>query len=115
MKTTHLELRPIFVRKTDRTKGHVFVVMLAYLITQELHDLWGELDMTVAEGLDELGSHCLTQVTINSQSYTSIPQPNSRCSSLYKSAHIKIPTKLPTKTTHNKPPKAPKSIALQEE
>ena len=34
MKTTLEKMRPIFVRKEDRTRGHIFVVMLAYMITK---------------------------------------------------------------------------------
>ena len=32
MKTSHLELRPYYVRKTSRTEGHVFILMLAYRV-----------------------------------------------------------------------------------
>jgi transposase len=35
-KTGHLEVRPIYVRKQERTRAHVFVVMLSYLFVQEL-------------------------------------------------------------------------------
>lgn len=35
-KTTFLDLRPIYVRTAPSTRGHVFVVMLAYLIVREL-------------------------------------------------------------------------------
>jgi len=35
MKTTHLELRPVFVKKKTSTQGHVFVVMLALLLQKE--------------------------------------------------------------------------------
>jgi len=38
MKTTLEELRPIYVRKEDRTRGHVFVVMLAYMITKYISE-----------------------------------------------------------------------------
>ncbi|MDR1383489.1 MAG: hypothetical protein LBJ67_06555 [Planctomycetaceae bacterium] len=31
-KTGQLDLRPIYVRKQDRTRGHVLVVMLSYLL-----------------------------------------------------------------------------------
>jgi len=34
--TGHLELRPIYVRKSGRTRAHVFVVMLSYLSVREL-------------------------------------------------------------------------------
>jgi transposase len=30
-KTVHLEMRPIYVRRESRTRGHAFVVMLAYV------------------------------------------------------------------------------------
>jgi hypothetical protein len=35
VKTTFLEIRPIFVRKADRTKAHVFVAMLALKVTRQ--------------------------------------------------------------------------------
>src|SRR6266851_3406081 len=54
IKTGLLETRPIFVRKEHRTKGHVLVVMLAYILVQELQKLWEEMHITVEEGLLEL-------------------------------------------------------------
>ncbi|MDR1384984.1 MAG: transposase [Planctomycetaceae bacterium] len=53
-KTSQLELRPVYVRKQDRTRGHVFVVMLSYLLIQKLREYWNTLDMTVEEGIDLL-------------------------------------------------------------
>ncbi|TLN00130.1 IS1634 family transposase, partial [bacterium] len=55
-KSGHLQVRPTFVRTEASTRGHVFVVMLAYLLEQELEQYWRGLDTTVAEGIDELGS-----------------------------------------------------------
>ena len=46
MKTAHLEMRPIDVRKKKSTRGHVFVVMLALLLQRELERCWTELDIT---------------------------------------------------------------------
>ncbi|RLC31754.1 hypothetical protein DRH13_02595 [Candidatus Woesebacteria bacterium] len=51
-----LEVRPAFVRKEESTRGHVFVVMLAYLLERELYKYWRRLEVTVEEGIDELGS-----------------------------------------------------------
>jgi transposase len=42
-KTGQLNLRPIYVRKQDRTRGHVFVVMLSYLLIQKLREYWNTL------------------------------------------------------------------------
>ena len=36
MKTGLLEIRPIFVRKADRTRGHALVTMLALKIVRDL-------------------------------------------------------------------------------
>ncbi len=57
MKTTIEELRPIFVRKEERTKGHVFVVMLAYMITKYISDKMEHLNYTrkfAIESLDRI-------------------------------------------------------------
>jgi hypothetical protein len=37
LKTGLLEVRPIFVRKESRTRGHVFVCLLALKLSRELH------------------------------------------------------------------------------
>ncbi|MCK5777091.1 MAG: IS1634 family transposase [Bacteroidales bacterium] len=57
MKTTIEEMRPIFVRKEHRTKGHVFVVMLAYMIVKYLSDKIENLEYTrkfAIESLDKI-------------------------------------------------------------
>jgi len=43
-KTSHLQVRPVYVRKESRTRGHVFVVMLAYQIIRELARCWQALN-----------------------------------------------------------------------
>ena len=57
-KTAHLELRPIHVRKENRTRGHALVVMLAYRLIQELARRWAALDVKVEEGLKSLATLC---------------------------------------------------------
>ena len=52
-KTVHLEMRPIYVRRESRTRGHAFVVMLAYTLIKELAIRWQPLDLTVKEGIDQ--------------------------------------------------------------
>ena len=48
MKTAHLEIRPVFVRKQESTRGHAFVVMLALLLQRELERCWAGLDIRAA-------------------------------------------------------------------
>lgn len=45
-KTGQLEVRPVHVRLASRTRGHVFVVMLAYRIVQELATRWAAAGST---------------------------------------------------------------------
>ncbi len=54
MKTTMEELRPIYVRKEERTRGHVFVVMLAYMITKYISDKINHLNYTRAFAIESL-------------------------------------------------------------
>jgi len=56
MKTTHLEIRPVFVRKKKSTESHVFITMLALLLQRKIEEYWVDLDLTVEEGIDELGA-----------------------------------------------------------
>lgn len=98
-KTGHLELRPIFVRSEASTKGHVFVVMLAYLIERELAMYWQELDITVAEGIDELGALCGMIIKGETVTVQKLPHPTERCSKLLEAAGIQLPRVLPLRKT----------------
>jgi len=113
-KTSHLEVRPIFVRQESRTRGHVFVVMLAYQIIRELARCWQALNVTVAEGISELSSLCMTQVTIRSETtINQIPTPRPTVQQLLKAADIIMPHALPcTGTRVDTKQKLPKERKL---
>lgn len=99
-KTVHLEMRPIYVRLESRTRGHAFIVMLAYTIIQELARLWHRLDITVQEGLDQLASLCLTEIKISNQPVShKLPIPRDSVQSLLDAAHIRLPAKISPKTS----------------
>jgi len=55
-KTTLEEIRPIYVRKKSRTRGHVFVCMLAYIIIKYIIDTTETLGYTKKHILDSLDS-----------------------------------------------------------
>jgi len=91
-KTTSLEARPVYVCLASRTKGHLLVVMLAYLLVQELYRCWRDLDLTVEEGLDELKSLCTTQVVVKGRSVMhNIPQPRASVQRLLDAAGVTLP------------------------
>jgi transposase len=91
-KTGLLEARPIYVRLETRTRGHLLVVMLAYLLVQELANCWRQQELTVEEGLDELKSLCTTRVTVKGQSVLhNVPRPRESVQRLLQAAQITLP------------------------
>jgi len=97
-KTVELEMRPINVRLESRTRGHVFVVMLAYKIIHELAKRWRAIDMTVEEGIKELTTLCAIEVETNGCGKTNqIPEPRTSIKKLLKAANVRLPDVLPSK------------------
>ena len=45
IKTGLLEIRPLFLRKENRTRGHVFICMLSYMITKYIWDKLKDLNL----------------------------------------------------------------------
>jgi transposase len=95
MKTGFLEIRPIFVRKEKRTRGHVFVVMLAYIITKELERLWSGMDIKVKEGIEELAGLRSILIKVKGTSFWQIPEPTDLGAALLESANVSLPEILP--------------------
>lgn len=95
MKTTHLDLRPVCVKKKSSTQGHVFVVMLALLLQRELERCWSELDTTVEEGIDELAAIHMQDVHLGGASIQDIPTPNKTGKQLLKNLGVQLPSVLP--------------------
>ena len=95
IKTGLLETRPIYVRKEKRTKSHVFVVMLSYIIVHELQKRWSALDITVEEGVAELSTISSNEVMVGEVKYSQIPQPRDQGKRLLDFAHITLPEALP--------------------
>jgi hypothetical protein len=76
MKITLLERRGIFVRKANRTRAHVFIIMLAYLLAYYLHRCWANIELAVEEGIAELASICVMDLIMpNGVACQIIPDP----------------------------------------
>jgi len=95
-KTVELEMRPINVRLASRTRGHAFVVMLAYMIVRELAHRWNRINLTVQEGIDELASVCAMEVVFDGKSRANkIPVPRPSAQRLLDAASVRLPDVLP--------------------
>ena len=95
MKTGLLEARPIFVRKESRTRGHVFVVMLAYMIVHELEKHWSNIDVTVEEGIKELSTIDSITIKAGEKLCHQIPRPRGLGQRLLQSAGVSLPEGIP--------------------
>jgi Transposase DDE domain len=99
-KTAHLETRPIYVRTAEHTRGHVLVVMLAYLVRRELSRAWAPLDVTVEEGLHQLHSVVSTELKLDGRGgCLRIPAPNPATRKLLDALAIHLPEALPRNET----------------
>ena len=95
-KTTHLELRPIYLRLADRTRAYGLVVMLAYIIRRELARCWADLDMTVEEGIDLLRELTAETVLVNGEEVcTIIPEPREDIRRLIELSGVPMPEMIP--------------------
>jgi hypothetical protein len=95
-KTVELQMRPIFVRREERTRGHALVVMLAYRLIRELTARWSGLDLLVHEGLNELAGLCAMEIFENGHARCqSIPAPRDTVARLLEAARVRLPEALP--------------------
>ncbi|KKM26621.1 hypothetical protein LCGC14_1582930 [marine sediment metagenome] len=91
MKTIFLEERPIFVRKASRTRGHMLVVMLCYMITHYVRRDWKEIDFTIEEGVRELSTISADVVRVAGKEISMIPKPRAAGAKLLKALNIVLP------------------------
>lgn len=93
---SNLELRPVYVRLEASTYGHVFVVMLAYMIMRYLDQKWASLYLTAEEGLRSLNTLTLQEVTINDlPPFQQIPEPRQQNKKMLEALGIELPKILP--------------------
>lgn len=100
MKTTLLEIRPIFVRKADRTKAHVLVTMLALKVTRcgerRLREGFNSPDgspFTLKDALLALGRLTYLHQTVNGQQQTLLSQPDAHQHKILDALGLAFPRK----------------------
>ena len=86
--STLLHLHPIFVRKANRTRAHVFTIMFTYLIAYPLRRLWQDVEGTIEEGIEEFSSLYATEVIIGDAHVQTVPSPIERGALLLKTAKV---------------------------
>jgi len=92
MKTTLLERRGVYVRKANRTRASIFIIMLAYVLAYELQQRWRDFE----EGIQELASMCTVELTLVGQARCQIiPDPRPLGQHLLERLNITLPDALP--------------------
>jgi transposase len=100
MKTDFLEVRPIFLRNGERTKGHVFVAMLALKLTRLfqslLHRAFGTTDDDPHATTPEDALQALSRLTyliydIKGTRYARLIQPDDEQRSLLDALGLRFP------------------------
>lgn len=103
LKTGLLEVRPIFVRKDARTRGHVFVCMLALklsrVLKQRLAATYGTTKaaphgVTLQDALDALHRLCLLTYPLDdSHSITRLPSPDAQQTRILQALQVALPSR----------------------
>jgi transposase len=101
-KTGALEVRPIFVQKASRTRGHVFCCMLALKLVREmqqrLRDAFGTTGdnphaVTLPDALTALSRLCLLNYPISKSGevVTKLPHPNDAQKNILHALNVSLP------------------------
>lgn len=97
MKTGLLEVRPIFLRKKERTLGHVFISMLALKVTRQMEQLLraslGTADKggeTVDSAMSALSRICLLKYSIANQNVITLPKTDARQTKILKALGVEL-------------------------
>jgi transposase len=101
MKTGLLEVRPVFVRKESRTRGHVFCCMLALKLSRamerRLREKFGTTDsnphaLTLPDALAALSSLCLLHYRVDEKTIlTKLPQPTANQKQILEALRVTLP------------------------
>lgn len=103
MKTGLLQVRPVFVRKESRTRGHVLACMLALKVSREmdrrLQAIFGTTDsdphtLTLPDALASLSRLCLLHYSIDADTtVTRLPRPDERQKQILAALGVVLPEK----------------------
>jgi transposase len=102
LKTGLLEVRPIFLRKERRTRGHVLVCMLALKLSREIQRrlaaVFGTTDsdphaVTLPDALAALNRLCLLHYPIDEhRSLTRLPKPDAHQAQILNALKVHLPS-----------------------
>jgi transposase len=93
IKTGLLEVRPIWLRRGNRTRAHVFICMLAYLIARRIEEVLNESE-TVNDVLQQLNRITEVDLVMAGTKVSTIPKPLPEIQHILKRLAISIPNNI---------------------
>ena len=95
MKTGLLEIRPLFLRRADHTRGHVFAVTLSYLLSKAIETSIVNLKITTSELMHDLDRICIHhQWLTNEVRIARLPKPTAAQTEILQALEIDLPEAL---------------------
>ena len=91
IKTGLLEIRPIWLRKENRTRAHVFICMLAYLVSRKIEKVLNETE-SVNDVLQQLNRITKVDLVMSGTKVPTIPTPPAEIQNILKRLAVSIPT-----------------------
>jgi transposase len=91
---SELEIRPLYHRLETRTRAHVFVCMLAYLVEREFERLTTAIEGTLKEKWDLLDHVMSVEVNAGAIVARKVAEPSDEARQILRALKVKLPTKL---------------------
>jgi transposase len=102
IKTGLLEVRPIWLRRGNRTRAHVFICMLAYLIARKIEEVLVDTE-SVSDVLQQLNRITKVDLVVGDKVVPTIPTPPPEIQSILKRLKVSIQTgNVPSKRSDRK-------------
>lgn len=98
LKHGHLEIRPWYVTSEANTRAHALTAMLALKVRRRLQQAWEPMNLTVEEGLRELGSFSIMEIyekTSGQSVSRQMPEPNELQARLIGALGLSLPKQAP--------------------
>jgi hypothetical protein len=94
MMKTELEVRPVFVRKKQRTRGHVLIVMLALILRRELEKRLKSIQIEVRHAVEVMNGWGLLRESLGPLRFSRLPHPNLTQREILEASGIALPATL---------------------
>lgn len=91
---TDLQIRPVFVRKESRTRGHVLVVMLALILRRELEKQLAAVETEPDHAVSILNGWTLLRERLGTLDFCRLPKPNAMQQEILDALGLAQPTRL---------------------